>query len=172
MIDLHEQWPHRWLNKKVESRNSPAHGLGIFAVEKINKGEPVLVFGGVVVPVSELIEYKKHMGQVGVQINDDFFLVPISREELERAGTINHSCNPNLGFLHSTVMQAIRDIEPGEECVTDYSFAYTLLDPFDCNCGSADCRKRITGDDWKNPDLQYRYKEHFLEFIRNKIDTA
>jgi len=41
---------------------------------------------------------------------------------------------------------ALRDIAQGEELTLDYSH---LLDasaePFDCNCGAPQCKKRITG---------------------------
>lgn len=167
-MDLHTQWGHRWLNPKAEARKSELEGTGVFAREKISKGEPIIVFGGIIVPVTELDEYKKHMGQVGLQISDEFFIVPTSREEIEKYGVINHSCEPNIGF-DGNLLRAMRDIEVDEECCADYSFNYAILDPFDCNCGKSSCRKRITGDDWQIKELQEKYKDYFTDFIKKKF---
>jgi hypothetical protein len=78
-------WEHRWLTLKVESFDfdSPSHGLGNHVKEDIKKGENVLVFGGVIIHKSQIKEYWKIMGHVGAQIDDDFFIVPTSREELD-----------------------------------------------------------------------------------------
>ncbi len=168
-MDLHEKWPHRWTNSKIEAQNSSIEGVGIFAREKIHKGEPVIILGGVVVPINDLAEYKQGMGQIGVQIDDGFFLAPTTRNEIEKSGAVNHSCDPNIGFDGSVIVKAIRDIEIGEECLVDYAFAYTLLDPFDCNCESDNCRKHITGNDWQIKGLQEKYGDYFAYFIRKKF---
>ena len=75
MEDLHIRWPHRWLTKKAEIKNSPLHGIGGFAKDKIFKGEPVITFGGISVPVLEIEEYRKINGHAGIQVSDDFFIV-------------------------------------------------------------------------------------------------
>ena len=69
-MDLHNRWPHRWLTPKAESRKSPIEGWGVFAKEKILKGEDINVFGGIAVPLSEIEEYRKINGHAGVQVND------------------------------------------------------------------------------------------------------
>jgi hypothetical protein len=60
--------------------------LGTRAKEDIKKGENVLFFGGVIIHKSQIEEYWKIMGHVGAQIDDDFFIVPTSREELKARG--------------------------------------------------------------------------------------
>lgn len=167
MQDLHERWPHRWVTPKARSTSSPLHGLGIVAVGRIGKGEAVL--GGVIVPASEIAEYWDRMGHMGIQISDGFFIVPTSREELEERGVINHSCDPNIGFAENNVFVAIRDIEADEELTFDYAFNETLMHPFTCKCGSAQCRKTITAEDWKLPRLQDRYRDYFSPYLRRKI---
>jgi hypothetical protein len=38
-----------------------------------------------------------------------------------------------------------------------------------CHCGSPDCRRVITGDDWRRKDVQERYQDHFSPFINRRI---
>jgi D-alanine-D-alanine ligase len=57
----------------------------------------------------------------------------------------NHSCDPNTAFAGLDVV-ALRDISPDEEITIDYGTFYDDLMPeFECKCGSANCRKRISG---------------------------
>ncbi len=169
--DLHRRWNHRWVTPKAEARKSPIHGTGVFAKEKIKKGEVVAVLGGVIVPKWEIEEYWKKMGHVGIQINDDFYIVPTTREELDQVGVFNHSCDPNIGFRDSLTLVAIRDIEPGEELVFDYAFSESnpRYPPFKCNCGSPNCRGWITPDDWKRPEIWEKYFDYFSPYLKEKI---
>lgn len=168
--DLHTRWPHRWLTPKAEAKDSPLHGLGVFAKEKILKGEPVNVFGGIAVPVWEIEEYRKVNGHIGVQVSDQFFMVPSSREELKEKGIFNHSCEPNVGFNTSVTMVAIRDIEPNEELLMSYAFMESaFFEPFTCNCGSLNCRKTIDNNIWKDPEFQEEYKNYYSPYLKDKI---
>ena len=168
MKDLHQIWSHRWTSPKIKCRNSSIHGLGAFAVKDIKKDEIVVILGGVVVPVSDIKKYRKKLGHVGIQINDDFFVCPTTHEELLK-GVFNHSCNPNVGLLDPITYIAIRNIKKGEEIVLDYAFCETFMDDFKCNCNSPNCRKVITGNDWKNRDIQEKYEEFFSPYLRSKI---
>lgn len=169
MKDLHNKWSHRWLSPKAEARNSVIHGLGVFAKAQIGAGEDIAVLGGVIVPRSEIREYWEIMGHVGIQFNDDFFIVPTSREELEEKGVFNHSCEPNLGFKDSITLIAIKDIEPGQELVFDYAFNETYHDSFKCNCGSKNCRDTIRPDDWQKLEIKEEYAEFYSPYLRNKL---
>jgi uncharacterized protein len=170
-MDLHTRWEHRWLTPKAQSFNSPAHGLGIKAIDNIQKGENVLVYGGVIIHSSEMGEYWKIMGHVGTQIDDNFFIVPTSREELQARGTINHSCEPNCGFKSQIQLMAIKDIKKGEEITLDYSFCESLFPmSFECKCGTLSCRKKVTNNDWKIKDLQKKYSQYFSPYLRTKFE--
>lgn len=140
MEDLHEKWDHRWMHQNAKSFDSPMHGMGIKSVGSIMKGETVIVLGGVIVPKSDIEEYWRLIGRVGVQINEDFFICPTSREELEKTGAINHSCEPNLICENKIVFIASRDIGEGEELTFDYSSCETHFPGFECKCGSEKCR--------------------------------
>ena len=66
---------------------------------------------------------------------------------------------------------AKRNIKANEELTIDY--AMVSVDPDwtipKCNCGSKLCRGTWKGDDYKNPKLQKRYKNHFIPFLNKKI---
>jgi hypothetical protein len=170
--DPHSKWSHRWLNKKAVARSSKIEGTGVFSNNKITFREPVGVLGGVIVHKNEIKEYWEIMGHVGIQIDDDFFIVPTTREELEMYGVFNHSCEPNCGFSNSITLVALRDIEVGEELVFDYAFCEIYQKGFDCKCGTNNCRKRITANDWKLAKIQKKHIKYFSPYLRDKISEA
>jgi hypothetical protein len=67
--------------------------------------------------------------------------------------------------------KAWRDIQAGEEITTDYALCIAApqyrLEP--CRCGSPLCRGCVTGNDWKLPDLQHRYRGCFTHYIERLI---
>jgi hypothetical protein len=66
---------------------------------------------------------------------------------------------------------AMRDIIPGEELAIDYAMYLPSgwVAPWPCHCGTAQCREKVTGDDWLRPELQECYRGHFSPFIERKI---
>jgi hypothetical protein len=38
-----------------------------------------------------------------------------------------------------------------------------------CSCGSPDCRKKATHEDWQQPDVQDRYAGHFSPVLNRRI---
>ena len=169
MEDLHKRWPHRWLTPKARTGNSLLHGEGVFAKEKVLKGEPINVFGGIAVPLAEIEEYRAIVGHAGVQVSNDFFIVPADREELKQKGIFNHSCEPNVGFNSSVTMIAMRDIEPEEELLMNYAFMESHFEGFDCNCGSLTCRKIIDSNTWQDKEFQQKYGEYYSPYLKEKI---
>ncbi|MBS3170515.1 SET domain-containing protein-lysine N-methyltransferase [Candidatus Woesearchaeota archaeon] len=168
-MDLHKRWPHRWLNSKAKPGNSLIHRYGVFAKEDIKKDEPINVFGGIAVPKTEIEEYRKIISHAGIQVSDDFFIVPSNNEELIEQGIFNHSCEPNVGFNSSVTMIAIRNINAGEELVMNYAFMETYFEPFECNCGSSECRKTIDSNTWKDLDFQKKYGKFFSPYLKDKF---
>lgn len=170
--DLHSVWKHRWINQKLVYRQSERHGMGFFAKEDLKKGEPVFVVSGVVVPRWDILEYRKKMGHIGIQIDDDFFLCPTSKNDVMDTGAANHSCKPNVGLMDSSVkVVAIKDIGVGEEIFADYAFFESYFEPFECRCGSRNCRGVIRPDDWKRRDIQEKYLEYFSPYLKRKVDA-
>ncbi len=66
----------------------------------------------------------------------------------------------------------MRDIKKGEEITFDYAVCMTsnILN-MHCLCGKNNCRKLITGDDWKIEELQKKYAGYFQPYIQEKIDN-
>ncbi len=38
-----------------------------------------------------------------------------------------------------------------------------------CHCGSPQCRQIITGQDWRRPELQEKYREYMSWYLQQKI---
>lgn len=65
------------------------------------------------------------------------------------------------------------DIEPGEELTLDYAMVEANEDHVavpECRCSTGLCRRQITGKDWQLPELQERYRNHFLPMINRRIE--
>ena len=166
MEDLHREWPHRWITPKAESKKSPIHDFGMFATASIAEGEVVAVYGGIIVPKSDISSYREKIGGIrGIQIHEDFFICPTEPE----GGLFNHSCDPNLGYKNTIIVVAIKDISPGEELVFDYGMSESNFESFKCSCSSQNCRKIIKQTDWENPELQKKYGEYFATYLKNRF---
>ena len=101
-----------------------------------------------------------------MQLDDNLYSV----EERGEAPTyfMNHSCDPNVWMANAVTLVARRGIPSGAELTTDYALFEAVEDfeaEWECQCGSAHCRKRFTGKDWRIPELQERYAGHFLPLI-------
>jgi SET domain-containing protein len=154
------------VNPKAESRPSNIEGYGVFAAAPIKQDEYIAILGGVIVPKQDIEEYRKLMTQVGIQIDWEFFVVPTTREELEKQGVFNHSCEPNIGFSSANTFVAMRDIKPGEELVFDYAFCETAYEGFKCRCGSKTCRQQITPEDWKKEKIRNKHGQYFSPYLQ------
>ena len=136
-------------SKYIETRTSPIHGRGVFAVRPIRKG-------------TRLIEYQGARKQ-WADFEDDgdnyAFLFDVGKGRVidpfdngNDARFINHSCRPNCEAVLSRgriFIEAIQDISPEEEITYDYSLTLdreptppeTKRHP--CRCGSRGCRKTL-----------------------------
>ncbi len=159
-----------YLSPKTEVRESPIHGRGLFAIASIAKDEVVAVKGGHIINREQLREITPKLGPVEIQIDDDLFIAPVTREEREGSMLYsNHSCDANLGMRGEITFVAMRDIRAGEELTHDW--ATTDDDDYSvtCKCGSANCRGSLTGKDWQRPELQKRYAGYFSAYLAQKI---
>ncbi|MBI4928913.1 MAG: SET domain-containing protein-lysine N-methyltransferase [Anaerolineae bacterium] len=159
-----------YLSPKLESRTCPEKGgYGVFAREKIYSGELLTVWGGVVMTEEELEQIPAEISTHGIQVEERVYLVPSSK--LDDADMFNHSCDPNAGLSGQIALIAMRDIDQNEEVCFDYAMSDSSdYDEFDCHCGRANCRKKISGADWKLPELQRRYKGYFSPYLQRRID--
>ncbi len=159
-----------YFNPKCEARPHPAGGCGVFALEFIPKGELVSLWGGRIVPKHELDPSMPRFTQRVLQIDEDLYI--LTAETPEPNDCFNHSCNPNLGFSGQIGLVAMHDIQPGEELTFDYAMSDgEPYDEFECHCGAKNCRKKITGNDWKIPELWKKYDGYFSPYLARRIQN-
>ncbi len=149
-------------------RDTGAKGRGIFALEPIHAGALIAAWGGTVTPAALLHLVPEDIAKLSVQIEDDLYLV----EDRPGPGVyINHSCDPNAGIAGTQLMVAMRDIAPGEEVCFDYAMTDgSPYDEFECACGAPNCRGRVTGSDWRIPELWQRYDGYFSLYLQRRIN--
>ncbi len=126
-----------------------------------------------IVDISSLRDFPEEYADSGIQISENFSL--ILGDHLEETNFFNHSCSPNAGINGQIFLVAMRDISIGEEVNFDYAMCLHKavgVDEynFKCGCGSTSCRKNITENDWKSPQLQEKYKGYFQYFLQEKIN--
>ena len=164
-----------FLSPKVELCESPTEGKGLFAKERILKGELVVDFTngpGTYISTKEADALFAKGSDHMIQVDDDLFLAAADVSELEDADYINHSCEPNCGIKDALRIVAMRDIESGKEVSIDYAMMESSDFSFACNCGAQNCRGKVTGNDWKSPELQEKYGEHFSEYLKKRMRAA
>ena len=136
----------------IEVRESPLHGLGVFATARIARGTRIIEYLGERVTHAEAdrrYECKEPAD------NHTFLFIVDARTVIDagvdgnEARFVNHSCAPNCESVIErgrVFIDAIRNIEPGEELTYDYQIQREADDPpdidqvFACRCGSERCR--------------------------------
>ena len=136
----------------IEVRNSPVHGRGVFAVQPIKKGTRVLEYlGDRVSHEAADKRYEDHD-----ESDNHTFLFIVDKKTVIDAGVggndarfINHQCAGNCESVienRRVFIDAVRDIEPGQELGYDYEIGREKDDPpnvdeiYACRCGSPQCR--------------------------------
>ena len=162
---------YSWMNPKLEVRIVPSDdALGIFTREKIQKNEGLVVFGGAVITEQKVLTLNQERIKAVLQIREDLWL---HCDTCDDADYVRHSCNPNAGFKNLITLIAMRNIDAGEEITIDYAMVverFVGMNDFPCQCKAENCRKLIAGADWKNKDLQEKYRGHFSPYLQEKID--
>jgi len=136
----------------IEVRESPLHGLGVFATRRIRKGTRIIEYLGERVSHAEADRRYEHKDAAD---NHTFLFIVDARTVIDagvdgnEARFVNHACKPNCESViekRRVFIDAIRTIEPGEELTYDYQIQREADDPpdidaiFACRCGSAGCR--------------------------------
>ena len=162
-----------WRSPKIRVSDNTLAGRGVVAIADIEKDEIVAIKAGNIITRNELEQATASAGDMALQIDDDFYLAPRCPEEVEEMSVfINHSCDPNVGFRGQVVYVAMRDIRAGEELCHDYAMERSDDYMLDCHCGSRLCRGKVSGEDWRLPELQQRYGDYFSIYIRNKFQRG
>lgn len=139
-------------NEWIKVRNSPVHGYGCFARKFIPKGTRIIEYLG------ERLSHKdadKRYEDADPDDNHTFLFIADRRTVIDatRGGNesrfINHSCDGNCTSETEkgrVFIDAIKDIQKGEELGYDYQIPRDKEDPPDvdktyaCRCGSPKCR--------------------------------
>lgn len=178
------------------ARSSKRGGRGLFAKERIAKGEVVWrdASHSKTYTIAEVMAFPEEARRVFLHFSycagegvlrsfkelDD---VPVeswpSLQPTDDSAYMNHSCDPTAWYAfpdykmtdECSLMVARRDIEPGEEITFDYatSEAYPEWQGLECSCGSGVCRGFLRWDDMKLPELQERYAGHVLKHVARMI---
>jgi len=151
-----------WRSPGIEVSDTALASRGVIAIADIAKDEIVAIKAGNIIARAEIEQASDNAGDMALQIDDDFYLGPHSADEVDDMSvSINHSCDPNVGFRGQVVYMATRDIQSGEELCHAYPMERSDDYALDCHCGSPLCRGKVSGEDWKLPELQQRYGDYF-----------
>jgi SET domain-containing protein len=159
-----------YLNPKCEARPNKWGGCSVYALEDISKDELISLWGGKIIRRDELDPSMPRFTERVLQMDEDLFL--LTAEEKEPNDCFNHSCEPNLGFFGQIGLVAMRDIAVGSELTFDYAMSDgSPYDEFECHCGNANCRGKMSGNDWKRPELWKKYEGYFSPYLARRIKS-
>jgi uncharacterized protein len=163
-----------WFNAKTEKRASPIQGRGLFARAAITRGEIVAVKGGAILDAHSFALIEDEVSPAQIRIEDDLYIAPRTRAEVDaNILCLNHSCRPNVGVCGQITFVAMQDIVAGAELTIDYAMIDgNPQEMMVCRCGAPECRKLVTGDDWRRPELQQRYAGYFSRYLQDRIDAG
>lgn len=138
--------------RRIQVRQSPVHGRGVFACQPIAQGEKIIEYTGELIGWEEADERHPHDPE---QPNHTFFFQLEDGFVIDggvggnSARWINHSCEPNCETREKNnriFIEALRDITPGEEISYDYNLnldqkhTKKLKAQYACHCGTSKCR--------------------------------
>jgi hypothetical protein len=159
-----------YISPKAVVRVSKIQGKGLFATQPIKKDEIVCIKGGHIFDRTTLKKIQATLGPAEIQIGEELFIGPLESDEREGSMIFsNHSCEPNIGVKGQIVFVAMRDIAEGEELTHDWAMTDDDEYSMQCNCGTASCRKVITGQDWRIKQLQEKYQGYISWYLMEKI---
>lgn len=159
-----------YLTAKARGRVVRDGYRGVFAKNRIFRGELIAVWGGDIMGALVVHAMPPDQKRLALQVDEDLYLVS-SKEG--PSDWINHCCTPNAGMSGQISLVALRDIAAGEEVCFDYAMTDgSPYDEFECRCGAEGCRHRVTGEDWRRWDLQSAYEDFFSPYLKKRIQTA
>lgn len=159
-----------YVSPKVEKRDINGRGCGLFAKEFISKGEIVSISGGIIITKDQFEELKDQGLDYAYHVTDNFLICPLNPDDPSDDWRMNHCCEPNCGLDGNIVFIAIKDILKDEELTYDYCMTETNPDyKMNLFCDKSSCRKVLSGDDWRIPQLQKKYKNYFSNYIKNHL---
>jgi SET domain-containing protein len=118
---------------------SPVHGIGVFAIKDIPKGAKPLVS---LLKIKEFSFSKKEINKLPASVKkevrmfcyydkDEYLIPSIGLNAMNMAFYMNHSKTPNVKYLKSNDIVALRKIKANEELFFDYDLAFNEVHHFD-----------------------------------------
>ncbi len=157
-----------YLNPKAVVQDAGRKGIGLFATEVIAAGETVAAWGGEIMGREDFNAESEHRRTHALQIDENLFMV--GSVDPDPADFANHCCAPNAGVVGNILLVAMTEISVGEEICFDYAMTDTDdYDEFVCECGAPQCRRLVTGGDWRIPELQDRYRGYMSTYLERRI---
>lgn len=154
---------------KVAVKASPIHGLGLFATVEFKAGERILKRDD-----SRLVTDDNPLREGEHEYHCDWIADGrvVYVQEPER--NTNHSCDPNavveVEADETRYCVARRAIKAGEWITYDYCIDSWGEAVWECNCGSARCRRTIHSDFFHLPrDLQIEYLPYLSHWFRERF---
>ncbi|KAI6132920.1 hypothetical protein EV401DRAFT_1848992 [Pisolithus croceorrhizus] len=138
--------------KHLRFARSPIHDWGLYAMERIARGEMVIEYVGEIIRAAVADKREKLYERQGIgssylfRIDEDLVVDATKKGNLGRL--INHSCDPNctakiitINGEKKIVIYAKQDIELGDEITYGKYYHFPIeQDKIPCLCGSAKCR--------------------------------
>jgi hypothetical protein len=147
--------------------------IGLFAVRNLKKG----IIIGLCDRLGEAFYSCEQLDQLDNQTKrmidkyctstEEGFWGPDDINYLSLPWHMNHNCSGNVGFDEQENFVTVRYVRAGEELTTDYGLQ--ISNPrfkLRCKCGSKECRKIITGNDWKDPAFRQKKLNIFAPGLR------
>jgi hypothetical protein len=166
-----------WAHPELVVRRSRIAGDGLFATTDLSEADLVLRLGGRLVSTVELDALIAESDASADRPYVDSITVFDDAHLVLPSGTLahfaNHSCDPNVWHDGAYDVRARRDIPAGEEITVDYG-SNSGAPGFEmaCTCGAPHCRGRVSSDDWKIPELQRRYRGHWVPALARRIGNV
>ena len=168
---------HRAPRVLIELKPSTIVGVGVFSIPRIRKGEKVA--DGIheedydsMISWSDFRHYHPDIQEKILAFcvgTENGFIPPenLDFNKLSIEWYLNHSCEGNCGLDDDGDFVAIGNIESGEELTYDYALAESNPNfRMVCRCESKNCRKIITGNDWKDEEFQAKNQDHMIPRLR------
>lgn len=162
-----------WVHRHLAVRDSRIEGQGLFANAALPADVIVIRLAGRLVSSEELARLIEDANADpsaayvhALRIDENAHLV-IPSGSMVHFG--NHSCDPNLWHVGAYEIAARRSVAAGEELTIDYGTQSAEGFSMRCCCGSPLCRGVVSGDDWRLPALQDRYRNHWVLELERRI---
>jgi hypothetical protein len=142
---------HKRKMKPYVMKGNSIAGYGIYASRDIKKGEVIFKGEGKSqrVITKRFVEKnwneedKLHFRRYAYPVSEELFI--LWDDDPAEWAPQNHSCDPNA-FFNGLNEIALKNIAKGEELTLDYAeFLDENMEPFQCQCGSSNCRGLIMG---------------------------